>query len=127
MNLSVEVGVTLLSVGMFVGTIAAIPWVVRRLPPDYFVRPPPKHSVARRIAQNVLGGLLIVAGILMLVLPGQGILSILVGLCITDFPGKQRAIRYILSNGKVQEGVQRMRSKVGKQPLIIPASAPSPA
>ena len=123
MSRTLELIIGIVSVTMFVGTLAAIPWLVRRLPPDYFVRPPPKHSLPKKIVRNVLGFALIAAGIAMLVLPGQGILTILIGLSIVDLPVKHRIMRWLLQRPKIQEGVQRLRSKAGKPPLVIPAHA----
>jgi hypothetical protein len=108
---------------MFVGTLAAIPWFVRRLPADYFVRPPPKHTLPVIIARNLLGVALIAAGIAMLILPGQGVLTILIGLSIVDLPIKHRIVQWCLEKRTIQEGLQHLRSKVGKPPLILPSRA----
>lgn len=123
MSRTVELIIGIVSITMFVGTLAAIPWLVRRLPADYFVRPPPQHSLPKKIARNVLGFALIAAGIAMLVLPGQGIITVLIGLSIVDLPIKHRVIRWLLQQPKIQEGVQRLRSKAGKPPLVIPKHA----
>ncbi len=120
---TVEVIIGIVSITMFVGTLAAIPWLVRRLPADYFVRPPPKHALHKKIARNVIGFALIAAGIAMLVLPGQGIITVLFGLSIVDLPVKHRIMRWLLQQPKVQQGVQRLRSKAGKPPLVIPQQA----
>jgi hypothetical protein len=120
---TVELVLGIVSVVFFVGTIAAIPWAVRRLPADYFVRPPPQHALLKKIARNVLGALLIIAGIAMLVLPGQGILTILVGLSIVDLPIKHRIMRWLLQQPKVRDGIQHLRESGGKPPLVIPAHA----
>lgn len=123
MSRTVELIIGIVSIAMFVGTLAAIPWLVRRLPPDYFVRPPPKQSLPKKFARNVLGLSLIAAGIAMLVLPGQGVLTILIGLSIVDLPIKHRIMRWLLQRPKIEEGVQRLRSKAGKPPLVIPHHA----
>lgn len=123
MSRTVELIVGIVSITMFVGTLAAIPWLIRRLPADYFVRPPPKHSLPKKIARNVLGFALIAAGIAMLVLPGQGIITVLIGLSIVDLPVKHRILQWLLGRPKIQEGVQRLRSKAGKPPLVIPKHA----
>lgn len=120
MSRTVELIIGIVSITMFVGTLAAIPWLVRRLPADYFVRPPPKHSLPKKIARNVIGFALIAAGIAMLVLPGQGIITVLLGLSIVDLPIKHRIVGRLLRQPKIQEGVQRLRSKAGKPPLVIP-------
>ena len=51
---TLEVGVGVASAAMFVGSILAVPWLVRRLPPDYFVRPQPPRPLAVTILRNAL-------------------------------------------------------------------------
>lgn len=116
----VEAGLVGFSLVMFVGTLLAIPWLVRRLPADHFVRPAPRRSLAARIGRNAVGALLVAVGVAMLVLPGQGVVTILVGLSIMDLGIKHRVLRWLLTRPKVQEGVQRLRAKAGKPPLVIP-------
>ncbi len=78
----------LLSIGGFVGSLIAIPWILVRLPQDYFCERHPRtwlkdhHPVLRFIAlalKNFVGWILLLGGIAMLVLPGQGLLTILFG------------------------------------------------
>ena len=121
---TLELIVAIASIVMFVGTLAAIPWLVRRLPADHFVRPPPKHSLPKMIARNVLGFILIAAGIAMLVLPGQGVLTILLGLSIVDLPIRQRVFRWLLMRPKVVEVMLGLRARAGKPPLVIPEHVP---
>ena len=123
MSRSLEIALGVVSIVMFIGTLAAIPVIVRRLPFDYFVRPPPRRPWPVKLLRNGLGFALIAAGIAMLLLPGQGVVTILIGLSIIDLPVKHRVLRWLLTRPKIQEGVQRMRSKVGKPPLAIPQPA----
>lgn len=123
MSRTMELIIGVVSITMFVGTLAAIPWLVRRLPEDYFVRPPPKHPLPLKIARNVLGFALITAGVAMLVLPGQGVLTILIGVSVADLPVKHRMLRWLLQRPKVLSAVQQARSKAGKPPLVVPAVA----
>jgi hypothetical protein len=116
-----EVTLIAVSVAMFVGSLVAIPVLVRRLRPDHFARPPEPRSLPAKILRNGLGALLVAAGIAMLVLPGQGIIAIIFGISIMDLPIKDRILRRLLTQKKIQEGVQRIRSKAGKPPLVIPA------
>lgn len=117
-----ELIIGLASAATFFGSIAAIPWLLRRLPADYFVRPPPKHPLPVKIVRNLLGFTLITAGITLLVLPGQGILTILIGLSIVDLPAKHRAVCWILQRPRVLNAVQRARAKTGRPPLVVPSS-----
>lgn len=105
------ISVVLLVVGIFV-----VPIVVARLPKDFFTREDHKPS----LWLNILGWVLIVAGIAMMVLPGPGAIPLLAGIVIADFPGKRRLLRWILSRGKIFEGLNRIRTKRGKPPLQRP-------
>jgi len=116
-----EVALFAVSAAMFAGSLAAIPVLIRRLPSDHFARPPVQHSLKAKILRNGAGAALIAAGIAMLVLPGQGVIAILLGLSIMDLPIRHRVIRQLLTQRSIQEGVQRIRSKAGKPPLTIPA------
>lgn len=127
MTRTLEIFIVLASAVMFVGTLAAIPWLVRRMPRDYFTSPPPKHSLPVRIGRNALGFVLIAAGVAMLVLPGQGILTILIGLSVVDLPVKHRIMRRLLLQPKVQRAVQHLRKTGGKPPLELPEPDPGEA
>ena len=115
-----EIVTGIVSLGLCAGGLAVIPALVRRLPYDYFVRPPPSRSLASKVVRNVAAVLLIAAGVAMLILPGPGVVGLLFGLSILDLPIKHRALRWLLKHDKIQEGLQRLRSKVGKQPFAIP-------
>jgi hypothetical protein len=109
-------------------TIAAsallIPWFVARLPTDYFSRdesPTPwanAHPVSRvllLLLKNVVGLVLVALGVLMLVLPGQGILTILAGIALIDFPGRHRLVRWIVARETVMSALNWVRRRA-KQP-----------
>jgi hypothetical protein len=115
-----EVTLIAVSIAMFVGSLVAIPWIIRKLPPDHFTRPPAPRSLGTKILRNALGAALVAAGIAMLVLPGQGVIAILFGLSIMDLSIKDKILRRLLCQKKIQEGVQKIRSKAGKPPLTIP-------
>src|SRR5580765_4267555 len=93
-----------ISVVLAVGSIALVAFVVVNWAPDHFrVRPPgapdpePPHPVAR-IAKNVGGFLLIVLGLVMALpgIPGQGILTMIVGFTMVEFPGKRGLERRLI-------------------------------
>jgi hypothetical protein len=79
-------------------------------------------SMALRIARNALGVLLVLLGIAMLLLPGQGLITLLVGVLLVDFPGKQRLVQRLLGRPKALKVVNKMREKHGKPPLAPPAT-----
>ena len=121
---------TVVSALMFVGTLLLIPVLVSRIPEDYFTDEYRHRSRTRNlhpvlywsllIVKNLVGLVLVLAGIAMLVLPGQGILSILIGVSLMNFPGKYRLERKLVSLPKVLEGINWLRRKSGRPPLTAP-------
>ncbi len=70
-------------------------------------------------AKILLGVLLLSAGIAMLVLPGQGLITILVGLSLIPFPGKRRLELFLLSRKEVRSSLNWIRIKANKDPFIF--------
>jgi hypothetical protein len=117
-----------LSMVVLVGTVVLVPILLARIPSDYFVRRAPgpwsrHHPVLRGAlwaGKNLLGAVLIVAGIAMLVLPGQGILTILIGLMLLEFPGKREIELGLVRRPRVLRSVNWIRAKAGRSPLVLP-------
>jgi hypothetical protein len=118
------------SVISFVATLAIVPVLIVRIPGDYFAdtRRHVWDPVARRhpvmrlvllIGKNLLGWVIILLGIAMLVLPGQGILTILVGMILINFPGKYRLERWFVTRGPVLKTINLIRQRSGREPLDI--------
>ena len=116
------------SLFMFVGTLVAIPIILMRLPADYFdIRIPrpwmenhhPVLRVMGHVVKNVVGAIFLFAGLLMLFLPGQGVLTMLIGLSLVEFPGKRRLEAKIVGQPTVLNTINSMRAKFDKPPLII--------
>ncbi len=115
---------------ILVVTVVAFPIVVAKLPEDYFTRerrntaaPHRKHPLfwgLVAVAKNLLGAVLILAGLAMLILPGQGALTILVGLALTNFPGKYSVERRIACEPGVGRTLNRVRALAGQPPLQLP-------
>ena len=113
----------------FVGTLIAVPWLLVRIPTDYFAhrrrhREPwaDQHPVVRAlllIGKNLLGCLFVVTGIVMLVLPGQGILAILIGVVLLNFPAKYKLERRLVRCGPVLRSVNWLRQRAGRAPLTL--------
>jgi putative transmembrane protein PGPGW len=119
---------TVLSMVFFVGTLIAIPFILVRLPADYFdVRVPrpwmkDHHPVLRlvgHIVKNAVGGIFLFAGFLMLFLPGQGVLTMLIGISMLDFPGKRKVEAKLIGQPTVLSMVNSMRQKFNKPPLLL--------
>ncbi len=69
------------------------------------------------ITRNIIGLLFVGAGVAMLLLPGQGILTILIGISIMDFPGKHKKIEWLAGKPQVRKALNWMRLKA-KKPLF---------
>jgi hypothetical protein len=119
------------SVLMFIGSLIAVPWLIVRIPADYFMRQ--RHYVDRWLPRrpalrivflgikNCFGGLLVLAGIVMLIAPGQGLLTILVGLLFLDFPGKFALERRVVLLPPIHQTINWIRAKTGQPPLELQA------
>lgn len=115
--------------GLIVGVFLS-PWLVSKLPVDYFRSAElgdedekPDRSLRGlllAIVRNVLGCVFVLAGIAMVVLPGPGLATILLGVLLMDFPGKSKLVRYIASRPGVIDGLNWMRKKAGAPPLDAP-------
>ena len=122
--------ISLVSLVIFVGSAVALPWLLTRLPVDYFVTSRriaratwPRNRVAYwtwRFAKNVLGALLLVAGVVMLVTPGQGILTMVAALWLMDFPGKHQWERRLIVRPHVLASINWIRKKAGTPPMQRP-------
>lgn len=111
-----------------------MPWLLGRLPEDYFLRTRRERlagsygKTALWLARNALGALLILVGVAMLVLPGQGLVTILAGIVVADVPGKRRLALWVLRRRGVSTAVDWLRARNGKPPLLLPApGAPPPS
>ena len=115
-----------LSLGAFVVSVVVLPLVLIALPADYFVRPPgvPKsHSVIRaflKILKNTLGIILLMLGFIMLFIPGQGILTMLFGVGLMDFPRKRELQLKIARSPKVHHSLDWLRRKADKPVFDLP-------
>jgi len=126
------IALTALSLVFFVGSLIAIPFILVRLPADYFdIRVPRPwmenhHPILRLIGhmvKNAVGAIFLFAGFLMLFLPGQGILTMLIGISMLDFPGKRKVEAKLIGQQTLLGVINGMRKKIGKPPLVL---APDP-
>jgi hypothetical protein len=120
----------LFSVATFVGSIAVVTFVLVKLPANYFHSSHAReflverHPVLRALgifAKNLLGLVLVVCGIIMSLpgVPGQGVLTILLGIMLLDFPGKRRLEVGIVSRPRVFSAVNNLRARFDKPPLML--------
>jgi hypothetical protein len=118
------------SVVTFVATLIVIPWLVTRIPHDYFAHRTRHHTPWSRqhpvirglliAGKNALGGVFVGVGAAMLLLPGQGLLTMLIGVMLLDFPGKFRFEGWLVRRRPVHRSINWLRRKVGRPALILP-------
>ena len=124
------------SVACFIGSLIVIPIILVRLPADYFdLRVPrtwmknhhPVLKILGHVLKNSFGAVFLLAGFLMLFLPGQGILTMLIGISLLDFPGKRRLEAQLIGRPKILTTINRVRHRFHKPPLVLapPAKRPS--
>lgn len=119
----------LLSVALFLLSLIIFPLIIVLLPHDYFVREEATFGslnpfrMVLRLLKNIFGVVLFVAGLLMLFLPGQGLLSILLGISLINFPGKRRLEMRLLAFKRIRASVAWIRLKANRPPIILPEDA----
>lgn len=115
-----------ISVLVFVVTLIAVPFAIVSMRPDFFVRDERKASalgpvaIPARLAKNCLGVVLIVMGFVMLFVPGQGVLTMLLGVSLLDFPGKRRLEIRLVRISSVHRSINWIRRRAGKKPIQLP-------
>ena len=120
----------LFSAATFVASLAVVTAVLVKLPANYFHSSHAReflverHPVLRALGifgKNLLGLVLVFAGILMSLpgVPGQGVLTILLGIMLLDFPGKRSLETRIVSRPRVYGAVNALRARFDKPPLML--------
>lgn len=125
----VGLGVALFVV-TFAGSIAAVTFVLIKLPPTYFQVAhsrefwTDRHRAVRwggMFFKNLFGLILVLLGVVMSVpgVPGQGVLTILLGLMLLDFPGKRILEYKLVSRPKVMRAINGLRARFDKPPMVL--------
>lgn len=107
-----------------VASLALVTAIVVRLPANYFAPGVPAvaaHGLLARIGKNLLGAALVVIGALLAIpgVPGQGVLTILIGVMLLDFPGKRRLELHFVSRPHVRRSINALRARFGRSPLVL--------
>jgi hypothetical protein len=128
--------IAVLAAVLFAASLAVTAAILIRLPADYFARPvrPLRPAggwtplrLAAVAARNLAGIVLVLLGVLLSLpgVPGQGLLTILIGLFLIDFPGKYRLERKIIGQRSIRRWVNRLRARAGRPPFQVP-NGPAP-
>jgi Na+/H+ antiporter NhaD/arsenite permease-like protein len=112
------------SLGIFslvavLASLVLVPRFLAKLPRGYLKEAEPTEGKAMwlRVLRNLLGVLLVLLGVAMLLLPGQGLLTLLVGVLLVDVPGKHAFVVRLLRRPKVLGVVNKLRARHGAAPL----------
>ena len=128
----VLIGMGISSIFIFLISILGISWFIAQIPEDYFLRSKRQPSKWREqkpilrfivmFGKNLIGLSLIIGGLLMLVLPGQGLLTIVTGLLLVNYPGKYKLEQKLSSMPSIFRALNWIRLKANKPPLQKKAS-----
>ena len=128
----VLIGMGISSIFIFLISILGISWFIAQIPEDYFLRSKRQPSKWREqkpilrfvvmFGKNLIGLSLIIGGLLMLVLPGQGLLTIVTGLLLVNYPGKYKLEQKLSSMPSIFRALNWIRLKAKKPPLQRKAS-----
>jgi len=112
----------------FTVSLATFGAIIVALPKRYFVEDRDlwvdRHPVVRWmgiIGKNLLGLVIIVVGVMLSIpgIPGQGLLTIAVGLMLLDIPGKRLVVRSVVRRPGVLRNINRLRSWFGRPAIIV--------
>jgi uncharacterized membrane protein YbaN (DUF454 family) len=120
----------LIFLGSFLLNLAIVSVILVKLPADHFSKsrktefwsgPRPALNAAKVIGKNILGLLLVGLGVVLSLpgVPGQGLLTILLGVMLLDFPGRDRLEQKLLSRPSIVSAINRLRGRFGKPPLVL--------
>ena len=114
----------------FTGSLGLVSLILIKLPADYFCSHydrqiwsgrAPALRITAALGKNILGIMLIMLGIIMSLpgVPGQGLLTILLGIMLVDFPGKDRLERKLLHRPAIRNSIDKLRARFNKPPLVL--------
>jgi len=117
-----------ISVATLIMTFIMLPVMITRLPQNYFVsdeRPSPLSRILivhwiLMALKNALGFAFVLLGIVLLFLPGQGLLTLIIGLTIMNYPGKFAIERWLAMRPHVLPALNWLRTRYGQPPLDQP-------
>jgi hypothetical protein len=125
----VLVGALIFLASFFVN-LGIVSLILVKLPADHFSKsrktkfwagPRPAIHAAKVIGKNIAGVLLVALGIVLSLpgVPGQGLLTVLLGIMLLDFPGRHRLEQKLLSKPSIVNTINRLRDRFGKPPLQL--------
>jgi hypothetical protein len=122
-GVGISVGAAVLT--LLLGTVVVVGW-----PADRFKGEAPteagqaRSGLVRALAfagRNLAGAVLVLLGLIMAIpgVPGQGLLTMLIGLTLLSFPGKRRLERRLVRTPALFGAINRLRARFARPPLEI--------
>ncbi|QKQ24220.1 hypothetical protein HUE58_03540 [Candidatus Ruthia endofausta] len=109
---------------VFIISLLLMPYLLGLIPSNYFLKNSENKSkinklfdLIKLILKTLIGFILLIAGIIMLVTPGQGLVSILLGLFLMEFPGKRQLELKLINHNPTFKTLNWLRSKASKPPF----------
>jgi hypothetical protein len=105
--------------------VIVVGWAPDRFKVDGPVSAGPRRPALLRlvggVAKNLAGVVLVLLGILMAIpgVPGQGLLTALIGITLLSFPGKRRIERRFVRLPRLLGGINRLRARFDRPPLEL--------
>ena len=118
-----------ISIVTFVLSLLLLPYMIRKIPSDYFLKlsGTPAKAINYDIKllfffllRNIFGCFLLLSGVIMIFLPGQGLITIFLSLLLIDFPFKRRLITFFIVQEKIQNSINWIRKKTKRPPINWP-------
>jgi len=101
--------------------------MILRMPEDYFLADKESRKPSQayqhllwKIFKNGVGAAMIILGVAMIILPGPGILAILLGLSYMDVPGKHALLHLGLRLKSVRKSLNWVRRRFGHPMFTFP-------
>ncbi len=111
-------------------SLVVVPLIVIYIPADYFAREErlslfqenvnPVVSILCLVLKNFIGAVLLLLGFIMLFTPGQGLITLFIGMLFLNFPGKYRLEKRIIRQKNIFSWMNRLRSRFNKPELVYP-------
>ena len=114
--------VGIISGASLVGSIFLCALVIAYLPYDYFRAKRQVNRIRQPVLvllKNVVAVILIIVGLILIPLPGQGVLTVLIGVVISDIPGKRKLERRIIQSPAVLSALNHIRSRFNRPLLVL--------
>ncbi len=109
-------------------SMIAIPFLIVKMPADYFLDKARQrqHGVLPYLVwtvRNLVALVLLAAGLLMLFMPGQGLLTILFAVMVSDLPGKYWLERKLVARPEVLKAINWVRRRYHKPDVLSPGDS----